>query len=223
MSAEPLTVSELAAAAEAPPERVERALDALAERHAEGRSGVVLERVAGGFGFRAAATTAEACARLLQRAPDRQLTPAALETLAVIAYLQPVARPEIARIRGVSADAAVAGLLERGIIEEAGRTDERGGAVLYRTTSVFDRVFGLEHGLDGSAAAARRSATSTSRICASVCTPSRPSAPARPQTRAAYPARVADDDARINKFLASAGFGSRRAVEDLVERARASS
>ncbi|MEO9175006.1 MAG: SMC-Scp complex subunit ScpB [Gaiellales bacterium] len=148
VSADPLSVAELAAAAEAPPERVERALDALAERHAEGRSGVVLERVARGYGFRAAATTADACARLLQRAPDRALSPAALETLAVIAYLQPVARPEIARIRGVSADGAVAGLLERGMIEEAGRADERGGAVLYRTTPVFDRVFGLEHGTD---------------------------------------------------------------------------
>ena len=148
VSGEPLTIAELAAAAEAPPERVERALDALAERHAEGRSGVVLERVARGYGFRAAATTADACARLLQRAPDRALSPAALETLAVIAYLQPVGRPEITRIRGVSADAAVAGLLERGLIEEAGRTDERGGAVLYRTTTVFDRVFGLEEGVD---------------------------------------------------------------------------
>ena len=148
VSPDPLTVAELAAAAEAPPERVERALDALAERHAEGRSGVVLEKVSRGYGFRAAVTTAEACARLAQRAPDRQLSPAALETLAVIAYLQPVARPEIARIRGVSADGAVAGLLERGMIEEAGRNDERGGAVLYRTTQVFDRVFGLEHGVD---------------------------------------------------------------------------
>jgi segregation and condensation protein B len=148
VSPDPLTVAELAAAAEAPPERVERALDALAERHAEGRSGVVLERVARGYGFRAAEATTEACSRLLQRAPDRALSPAALETLAVIAYLQPVARPEIARIRGVSADGAVAGLLERGMIEEAGRTDERGGAVLYRTTPVFDRVFGLEHGVD---------------------------------------------------------------------------
>jgi segregation and condensation protein B len=148
VSADPLSIAELAAAAEAPPERVERALDALAERHAEGRSGVVLERVARGYGFRAAATTADACARLLQRAPDRALSPAALETLAVIAYLQPVARPEIARIRGVSADGAVAGLLERGMIEEAGRADERGGAVLYRTTPVFDRVFGLEGGTD---------------------------------------------------------------------------
>jgi segregation and condensation protein B len=142
VSAEPLTVSELAAAAEAPPERVERALDALAERHAEGRSGVVLERVAGGFGFRAAATTADACARLLQRAPDRQLSPAALETLAVIAYLQPVSRPEIARIRGVNADSPVATLLDRGLVEEAGRSQF--GAVLYRTTTLFLKVFGLQ-------------------------------------------------------------------------------
>ena len=75
------------------PERVERALDALAERHCEGRSGVVLERVAGGYGFRAATGTAEACARLFERAPDRALSHAALETLAVIAYAGPVSRP----------------------------------------------------------------------------------------------------------------------------------
>jgi segregation and condensation protein B len=143
---EPLTVAELAAAAESSPERVERALDALAERYAEGRSGVVLERVSGGYGFRAASATAEACTRLLARAPDRNLSPAALETLSVVAYLQPVGRPEIARIRGVSADAAVATLVERGLIEEGGR-GEAGGAILYRTTRVFERVFGLAEGL----------------------------------------------------------------------------
>ena len=131
VAAEPLTVEELAEAAAAPPERVERALDALAERHCEGRSGVVLERVAGGYGFRAASGTAEACARLFERAPDRPLSHAALETLAVIAYAGPVSRPEIARVRGVSADGAVAGLLERGLIEEAGRGRHarRAGAV----------------------------------------------------------------------------------------------
>jgi segregation and condensation protein B len=58
-----------------------------------------------------------------------------------------VSRPEIARIRGVSADAAVAGLVERGLIEEAGRADSPGAAVLYRTTSTFSRVFALEDGL----------------------------------------------------------------------------
>jgi segregation and condensation protein B len=147
VASEPLTTAELAEACESPPERVERALDALAERHAEGRSGVVLERVAGGWGLRAAATAAEACARLLERPPDRSLSPAALETLAVIAYLQPVGRPEITRVRGVSADAAVAGLVERGLIEEAGRAELPGAPVLYRTTPAFDRVFGLAEGV----------------------------------------------------------------------------
>jgi len=148
VASEPLTVDQLAEAAGSAPERVERALDALAERHCEGRSGVVLERVAGGYGFRAASATAEACARLFERAPDRALSHAALETLAVIAYAGPVSRPEIARIRGVSADAAVAGLLERGLVEEVGRGDTPGAPVLYGTTVVFDRVFALERGRD---------------------------------------------------------------------------
>jgi len=148
VASEPLTVDQLAEAAGSAPERVERALDALAERHCEGRSGVVLERVAGGYGFRAATATAEACARLFERAPDRALSHAALETLAVIAYAGPVSRPEIARIRGVSADAAVARLLERGLVEEVGRGDTPGAPVLYGTTVVFDRVFALERERD---------------------------------------------------------------------------
>ena len=146
VASEPLTVEQLADAAGSSTERVERAIDALAERHCEGRSGVVLERVAGGYGVRAAEATAEACARLFERAPDRALSHAALETLAVIAYAGPVSRPEIARIRGVSADAAVAGLLERGLIEEVGRGDTPGAPVLYGTTVVFERVFALELG-----------------------------------------------------------------------------
>src|SRR5581483_1097582 len=69
------------------------------------------------------------------------LTPAQAETLAIVAYLQPVSRPEIARIRGVAAESAVATLLERGVIEEGGRSQF--GAVLYRTTDLFLRLFGL--------------------------------------------------------------------------------
>ncbi len=147
IASEPLTVAELAEVAAAPPERVERALDALAERHAEGRSGVVVERVAGGYGLRAAASTTDVCARLVARSPDRPLSQAALETLAVIAYAGPLSRPEITRVRGVSADGAVAGLVDRGLIEEAGRGGTPGAPVLYCTTTVFDRVFGLEEGL----------------------------------------------------------------------------
>jgi segregation and condensation protein B len=138
----PLSVEELAAAADDETERIETALGLLASRYREGRSGIVLEHVAGGYAFRAARDAAEACARLVERPVQRGLSQAALETLAVVAYLGPVSRPEIARIRGVAADSAVAGLVERGLIAEAGRENE-GGAVRYKATPLFERVFGL--------------------------------------------------------------------------------
>jgi len=140
----PLSVDELCAAADDSPERVETALGLLAERYREGRSGIVLEKVAGGWAFRAAREAAEACARLFERPVQRGLSQAALETLAIVAYLGPVSRPEIARIRGVAADSAVAGLVERGLIAEAGRDEGHGGAVRYKTTALFERVFELE-------------------------------------------------------------------------------
>jgi segregation and condensation protein B len=142
IAASPLSIEELAVAANEETERVETALGLLASRYREGRSGIVLEHVAGGYAFRAAREAAEACARLVERPVQRGLSPAALETLAVVAYLGPVSRPEIARIRGVAADSAVAGLAERGLIAEAGREKE-GGAVRYKTTPLFERVFGL--------------------------------------------------------------------------------
>jgi segregation and condensation protein B len=140
----PLSVADLAAAADDDPERVETAVGILRERYSEGRSGIVLEHVAGGFAFRAARDASDACARLLERPVERGLSQAALETLAIVAYLGPCSRPEIARIRGVAADSAVASLVERGLIAEAGREGGAGGAVRYRTTALFERVFGLE-------------------------------------------------------------------------------
>jgi segregation and condensation protein B len=139
----PLSVAELAEACNDDPDRVETALGLLGERYAEGRSGIVLEHVAGGFAFRASRDAAPACERLFERPVERGLSQAALETLAIVAYLGPCSRPEIARIRGVAADSAVAGLLERGLIVEAGRENGGGGAVRYRTTPLFERVFGL--------------------------------------------------------------------------------
>jgi segregation and condensation protein B len=141
----PLPLEELAAAADDDAERVEMALRLLAERYREGRSGIVLESVAGGWAFRASRDAAEACGRLFERPVQRGLSHAALETLAIVAYLGPCSRPEIARIRGVAADSAVAGLVERGLIAEAGRDNGAWGAVRYRVTPLFERVFGLEN------------------------------------------------------------------------------
>jgi segregation and condensation protein B len=140
----PLSVAELADAAEDDPERVLTAIGLLRQRYAEKRSGIVLEEVAGGFAFRASREASEACARLFERPVERGLSQAALETLAIVAYIGPCSRPEVARIRGVAADSAVASLVERGLIAEAGRESGPGGAVRYRTTPLFERVFGLE-------------------------------------------------------------------------------
>jgi segregation and condensation protein B len=142
VASQPLSVEELVEATADEAERVETALRLLSERYREGRSGIVLEPVAGGWAFRASREAAEACARLFERPVERGLSPAALETLAIVAYLGPASRPEIARIRGVGADSVVAGLAERGLIAEAGR--EEAGAIRYRTTPLFERVFGLE-------------------------------------------------------------------------------
>jgi segregation and condensation protein B len=143
VASSPLRLEDLCAAAEEDAERVETALGLLAERYGEGRSGIVLEQVAGGWAFRASRDAAEACGRLFERPVQRGLSQAGLETLAIVAYLGPCTRPEIARIRGVAADSAVAGLVERGLITESGRADGAGGAVRYRTTPLFERVFGL--------------------------------------------------------------------------------
>jgi segregation and condensation protein B len=101
VASQPLTLEELCAAAADEPERVETALGLLAERFREGRSGIVLEKVAGGFAFRGSKDAAEACARLFERPVQKGISQAAMETLAIVAYLGPVSRPEIARIRGV--------------------------------------------------------------------------------------------------------------------------
>ena len=143
VAAAPLSEEELADATGDDAARVADALELLAERYREGRSGIVLEHVAGGFAFRASREAADACARLFERPVERGLSQAALETLAIVAYLGPCTRPEVTRIRGVNADAAVAGLVERGLVAESGR-DAEFGAVRYATTSLFERVFELE-------------------------------------------------------------------------------
>jgi segregation and condensation protein B len=143
VASQPLSVEELVEAAQDDGERVETALGLLVERYREGRSGIVLEHVAGGWAFRASRGAAEACARLFDRPVEKGISSAALETLALVAYIGPCSRPEIARIRGVNVDGVVAGLVERGLIAEAGRQNEI-GAIRYRTTPLFERVFGLE-------------------------------------------------------------------------------
>jgi segregation and condensation protein B len=145
LSAEPVSVERLADAAEASEGEVVEALGRLREHYAEGWRGVVLREVAGGFTLATDPIAERAARRLLAKPRTPPLTDAQAECLAIAAYLQPVSRPEIARIRGVASESAVGTLLERGLIEESGRS--RFGAILYRTTELFEKLFGLA-GLD---------------------------------------------------------------------------
>lgn len=146
LSPEPLAAEDLAEACEVGEGEVVEALARLREHYAEGWRGVVLREVAGGFALATDPVAERAARRLLARPRTPPLTQAQAECLGIAAYLQPVSRPEIARIRGVASESAVSTLLERGLIEESGRS--RFGAVLYRTTELFERLFGLS-GLDG--------------------------------------------------------------------------
>jgi segregation and condensation protein B len=141
LSSEPLAVAELAEATEVGEGAVAAALELLGQQHAPGRSGIVLRELGGGWTFASDPESEDAARRLFSRPRLATLTPAQAETLAIVAYLQPVSRPEIARIRGVSADSAVATLLDRGVIEEAGHSQF--GAIVYRTTTQFLKLFGL--------------------------------------------------------------------------------
>jgi segregation and condensation protein B len=145
LSPEPVSAAELAEAIEIDEEAVADAVDRLEASLEADERGVRLRRVAGGYALAATPDAEDAARRLLAKPRTPPLTQAQAEVLAIVAYLQPVSRPEVARIRGVSSDSAVGSLTERGIIEERGRTQF--GAVTYGTTALFEKLFGLS-GLD---------------------------------------------------------------------------
>ena len=142
LASEPVGVDELAEATGESAGAVAGAIAELEEAFAPGRRGLLLRQLAGGYTLASDPFAEDAARALLAKPRLATLTSAQLETLAIVAYLAPVSRPEIARIRGVNADSPVASLLDRGLIEESGRSDF--GAVTYRTTTLFLKLFGLQ-------------------------------------------------------------------------------
>ncbi len=142
LASDPLEAGELAQVTGASDADVAAALAELGAAYAPGERGLLLREAAGGWTLASDPIAEDAARALLAKPRLATLTPAQLETLAIVAYLQPVSRPEIARIRGVNADSPVASLLDRDLIEESGRSPF--GAVLYRTTTLFLKLFGLD-------------------------------------------------------------------------------
>lgn len=139
---EPVTEMALATALELPVDDIRSALDELEEEYAAARRGFTLRQVGGGWRMYSRSDYAPVVEKLLLDGQQAKLTQASLETLAVIAYRQPISRSRVSAVRGVNVDGVVRTLLSRGLIEEIGSDGEH-GAVLYGTTTYFLERLGL--------------------------------------------------------------------------------
>jgi segregation and condensation protein B len=139
---EPVGEVLLAQVTEKPTETVLATLRELAAEYDEQERGFQLREVAGGWGFYTRASAAAYVERFVLDGQQARLTQAALETLAVVAYRQPVARARVSAVRGVNVDGVMRTLMARGLVEEAGH-DGEGGSTLYRTTTYFLERLGL--------------------------------------------------------------------------------
>jgi segregation and condensation protein B len=139
---EPVEEVALAAALELPLERVAEVLAGLVAEYEADARGFELRRVAGGWRIFSRAVYAPVVERFVLDGQTARLTQAALETLAIVAYRQPVSRARVGAVRGVNVDAVMRTLVTRGLVEEAGNDPET-GAVLYRTTTYFLQRLGL--------------------------------------------------------------------------------
>jgi len=139
----PLSMAQLKGVTGMSADAVSGALEQLSERYREGASGVVLAEIAGGWLFRTGEAQKVFVRRLLGVKPQR-LTRAALETLALVAYRQPITRPEIEDVRGVDCGAVLKALLERRLLKILGKKEEPGRPLLYGTSKEFLEVFSLK-------------------------------------------------------------------------------
>lgn len=140
---EPVPVTTLAAVCEQPTTQVEQALQALADDYTGAGRGFELRLVAGGWRLYTRPDCAAYVERFVLDGQQARLTQAALETLAVIAYRQPVTRARVSAVRGVNVDGVVRTLLARGLIADAGQDPDSAGT-LYRTTPLFLERLGLQ-------------------------------------------------------------------------------
>jgi len=141
---EPVEPQLLAQLLEMSPARVDELCEELAAAYEAEDRGFILARVAGGWRFQSHPDLAPYVERFVLDGQPSRLSPAALETLAIVAYKQPVSRAQVAAIRGVNADAVMRTLSQRGYVEEVGRDPGPGQAVLYGTSRMFLERLGVD-------------------------------------------------------------------------------
>ncbi len=143
LSSEPVSPAELKGPTGLQPEEITGLLDELVEDYAERDGGMLLGRLAGGYQFYANPGMTEWARKLMGVVKAQKLSPASLETLAIIAYKQPLTKVEVEELRGVNADGVMKSLLDKRLIEIVGKKEAPGKPILYGTTKEFLQYFGL--------------------------------------------------------------------------------
>ena len=143
MSGEPLSLDRIADILETDKKRVKKIIDNMKEIYKDKNRGIMVREISGCYQLYTKLENYEYTRKLYEPGQKHVLSQAAYETLAIIAYNRPVTKAEIDEIRGVNSESAIAKLMERNLIREAGRMDSPGKPILYETTEEFLRCFGL--------------------------------------------------------------------------------
>ncbi|MGM0366189.1 MAG: SMC-Scp complex subunit ScpB [Actinomycetota bacterium] len=143
ISEKPVTIKEIAEALDIGPKKIEGIISNLQQEYIDSNRGFVIRKVAGGYRFYSNPAISENIKGFVKSNIRSYLSQAALETLAIVAYRQPVTRTQIAEIRGVRTDSVVITLVEKGLLKEAGKLKEPGNPIIYKTTDRFLELLGI--------------------------------------------------------------------------------
>ncbi len=143
ISEEPVKVRDIAQAIGKPQGKIKEILEQLEKEYIDGNRGFIIKKVSGGYRFYSNPSISEILKKFVKSNVRAHLSQAALETLAITAYKQPVTRTQIAEIRGVRTDSVVVTLVDKGLLREAGKLKEPGNPILYKTTDKFLELLGL--------------------------------------------------------------------------------
>jgi segregation and condensation protein B len=145
ISEKPVKISEISKSLDMEPKIIENIISGLQQEYIDADRGFILRKVAGGYRFYSNPSISEYIKEFVSSNIRYHLSQAALETLSIVAYRQPVTRTQVAEIRGVRTDSVIITLVDKGLLKEAGKLKEPGNPIIYKTTEKFLELLGINN------------------------------------------------------------------------------